>query len=342
MKKWVILLLVSTMSGVSNGQTIKNLVMEGGGVRGLAYPGALIELEKAGLLDSVTQVAGTSSGGLNALLLCVGYRPEEMKNIVLEMKVHRLNQRGFPVISTWHRMNHKFGWYSSERLLGILEDLVEKQTNNPNMTFGQLRDSAVAHPFRYRDLFLTGTDLVSQGCIVFSHLSFPDMRIVDAARISMTIPLYFEAIFMDKDGRILESSRSMDSNTMIMVDGGLGLNYPIHIFDTLVHANPHALYLPNPETLGLKFEADEQIDYNIRGKGLAPVRIHKVTEFVNAFYNVSFEEINRSAMSGQDWERTIFIPTQDFSPRIRRLSTDDKQFLLENAAEAVTVYLNGN
>jgi NTE family protein len=157
----------------------------------------------------------------------------------------------------------------------------------------------------------------------------------------MTIPLYFEAIFLDSTGHVLQSRKEMDSNTMILVDGGLGLNYPIHLFDTLVRHNPHSVYQPNPHTLGIKFDDDQQIDYNIRGKGLAPMRIRKVTEFIGAFYNVSFEEINRSTMSITDWERTIFIPTDGFSPRIRRLKQAEKQFLLNRASEATAKYLNG-
>ncbi len=336
----ILILLLST-TYQTKCQTIKNLVLEGGGIRGLAYPGALFELEKAGMLDSITRVAGTSSGGFNAALLSIGYSPEEMIEIVMALKVHRLNQRGIPLISPGVRMRKKFGWFSSQRLSNYIEELIKRRTSNKDLTFEQLHDSAIKYPDVYKDLFLTGTDLKSQNTVLFSYQTFPKMRIVDATRISMTIPLYFEAIFMDRSGKILNSKKEMDSTTMIMVDGGLGMNYPIHVFDTLVKGNPHSLFVPNPGTLGLKFETNEQIDYNIRGKGLAPMKIYKVTEFIGAFYNVSFEEINRSALSIKDWERTIFIPIDGISPRIKRLSMHEKQFLIKSGSDAVVRHING-
>ena len=51
----------------------RNLVFEGGGVKGIAYAGALKELEKKGLLTSLQRVAGTSAGAITATLLAVGY-----------------------------------------------------------------------------------------------------------------------------------------------------------------------------------------------------------------------------------------------------------------------------
>ena len=47
----------------------RNLVFEGGGVKGVAYVGALNELHKRGILDSIERVGGTSAGAINAVLL---------------------------------------------------------------------------------------------------------------------------------------------------------------------------------------------------------------------------------------------------------------------------------
>ena len=42
--------------------TYRNLVMEGGGIRGIAYGGSLLELEQQGLLRGIERVGGTSAG----------------------------------------------------------------------------------------------------------------------------------------------------------------------------------------------------------------------------------------------------------------------------------------
>ena len=44
----------------------KNLVFQGGGVKGIAYGGALDVLDKKGILKNIIRVAGTSAGAINA------------------------------------------------------------------------------------------------------------------------------------------------------------------------------------------------------------------------------------------------------------------------------------
>ena len=51
----------------------RNLVFEGGGVKGIAYIGAMQVLEEKGILTSVQRVGGTSAGAINATLLALGY-----------------------------------------------------------------------------------------------------------------------------------------------------------------------------------------------------------------------------------------------------------------------------
>ncbi|MFD1873900.1 patatin-like phospholipase family protein [Hymenobacter bucti] len=42
----------------------RNLLMKRGGIRGIAYGGALQELEKQGVLTHITRVGGTSAGAI--------------------------------------------------------------------------------------------------------------------------------------------------------------------------------------------------------------------------------------------------------------------------------------
>src|SRR5699024_7257619 len=50
----------------------ENLVFEGGGVKGIAYAGAIAVLEKNGVLADIRRVAGTSAGAIMACLLALG------------------------------------------------------------------------------------------------------------------------------------------------------------------------------------------------------------------------------------------------------------------------------
>ena len=62
----------------------KNLVFEGGGVKGIAYGGALDVLDKMKILSSVIRVAGTSAGAINAVLVALGYTSAEVSKIIAD------------------------------------------------------------------------------------------------------------------------------------------------------------------------------------------------------------------------------------------------------------------
>jgi predicted acylesterase/phospholipase RssA len=69
--------------------------MKGGGIRGIAYGGALQELAAQGVLGHITRVGGTSAGAIQAALLAVGYSPEAIIDIVNRTPVQRLNDGRF-------------------------------------------------------------------------------------------------------------------------------------------------------------------------------------------------------------------------------------------------------
>jgi predicted acylesterase/phospholipase RssA len=60
---------------------IENLVLRGGGAKGVGYPPALVELEKHGKMSGVKQVVGTSAGALTAALLASGLSAEQFQNV---------------------------------------------------------------------------------------------------------------------------------------------------------------------------------------------------------------------------------------------------------------------
>lgn len=61
---------------------IRNLVFEGGGVKGIAYGGALKVMEEKGILDGLQRVAGTSAGAITATLLAVGYLADAVGDVI--------------------------------------------------------------------------------------------------------------------------------------------------------------------------------------------------------------------------------------------------------------------
>ncbi|TGE21465.1 patatin [Hymenobacter aquaticus] len=321
----------------------RNLVMEGGGIRGIAYGGALQELENHGVLAGIRRVGGTSAGAIQAALLAVGYSPAEIIAVVNDMPVQRLNDGRLIFFGGSTRLIKQYGWYRGDQFTRFMGELVERKTHDPNLTLGQFHDLVRQDSLHYRDLYTTGTNLTTQRVQVFSHETHPDMRVADAVRISMSIPLYFRAVLLDAQGHVVRQP-AKGQPVQVLVDGGLLANYPIDLFDQPRYrpgasgAGPAAV---NPETLGLRLDRPEQIAYDTLATGrqqLAPYVINSFGSYVGALYNVALENLNPPRAT--DWPRTVSISTAGFNPKIKRISAQQKQQLLDSGRAGVQQFLS--
>ena len=325
----------------------RNLVLEGGGIRGIAYGGALQELESRGVLAGIRRVGGTSAGAIQAALLAVGYSAQEIVEVVNATPVQRLNDGRFIFVGGTRRLVKQYGWYRGDELSRYLSELVARKTQRPDLTLGELHALALAQPGRFRDLYTTGTNLTQQRTQVFSYETDPTLRVADAVRISMSIPLYFRAVLLDAQNHVI-TSPTPGQPVQVLVDGGLLANYPIDLFDKpryLPAAHPAPTpdargNVRNPETLGLRLDRAEQIAFDTTATGrqqLAPYPITDFNSYVGALYTVAFENLNPTQPT--DWPRTISINFLDFSPRIKRISAAQKQQLMASGRAGVVNFL---
>ena len=58
------------------------LVLSGGGIRGISYAGAFLELEKHGYLKKLKEILGVSVGALFGFAYSIGYKPNELLEFV--------------------------------------------------------------------------------------------------------------------------------------------------------------------------------------------------------------------------------------------------------------------
>lgn len=306
--------------------TYKNLVFEGGGVRGIAYAGALKVLEERNGLQSVERVGGTSVGAITALLVALGYTADEMSAILTDLKIGQFNDGRWFFVGGLHRMSRRYGWYRGERFERWLATLIVRKTGNADLTFDQLHQRRTTG---LRDLYVTGTNLTAQQTIVFSYQHTPDLPLKTAVRISMSIPLYFGAVFVDDRGQVVRKPRK-GQTYQILVDGGLTANYPIDLFDTDGR--------PNPETLGLKLERPEQIRQYNTGNGLAPYSIRNINDYVSAVYNYVIENLNRKPATVDERSRTIYISMEGVRPRVRRMRPEETERLYSSGERAARLF----
>src|SRR6476620_9787215 len=98
MKKIKLILIFVLCKLILAAQTrtvIKNLAFEAAGIRGIAYCGAIQEMESRDLMKPVEKVAGTSSGAIVALLVSLGYSGEEIEKLIGETNFKKFNDGNF-------------------------------------------------------------------------------------------------------------------------------------------------------------------------------------------------------------------------------------------------------
>lgn len=328
MKRYSVLIIFLCFQQLLTAQTkpvIKNLVFEGSGIRGIAYCGAIHEMEMAGMMQPVEKVAGTSAGAIVALTISLGYTGKEIQEIVSGTNFNKFNDGRYFFAGGINRINKYFGWYRGNSIEKWLEEIIKIKTGNSNITFEELYQKG------YKELYVTGTCLNKQKLIIFSHETYPKMKVKDAVRISMSIPLYFESVFIDLDGKVIQHPRKKD-DLDVMVDGGITGNFPIRIFDSA------SVY--NKSTLGFRIDSDAQIKNDKGSKNLAPMPVGNLKEYLNAFYYMAIENLNRQQLTSEDWQRTVSISDGKIGPRIRKLSKEDLSVLTESGRQAMKNFLN--
>ncbi|MFT4734065.1 MAG: NTE family protein [Psychromonas sp.] len=335
-----LLLLISLIPVTSFGQkapVYRNLIMEGGGILGIAYGGAMLEMEERGMLKDITRVGGTSAGAIQACLLAIGYTVEEISEIISNTPIETFNDDGF-VPRGAKRLINNYGWFKGDTFLSAIESLIRERTGNASLTFSDLHNLAISYPFR--DLYVVGADLSEQKSVVFSYENYPNMRIADAVRVSMSIPLYYQALWLNKEGKVIKEP-SPEDNCHLFVDGGILMNYPIEIFDHSHYikdyqGEPQALF--NTETVGYRLDRTEQIDQELKkGVGIAPYDINDFNSYVSAL--MSLMRRNVSTPHPEDVNRTIFINDHGISARVRRVPDDEKKELMRSGKQGVIDFL---
>jgi NTE family protein len=291
-------------------------------MKGLAYSGAFEVLDSIGITQHIERVAGTSSGAMNGLLISIGYTGKEITHLNLIKNFGKYSQVGIPILSGLIRFYRKYGYYKTDRFMKELAQAMAAKGISPEITFRELHELRGTN-LKLKDLYITGANLTDQKLEVFSHQTYPNMKIIDAVKISISIPLYYEAIFMQPDGSIIDKKQA-NQKTKVMTDGGVIDNYPFHVFDSLVTLNEgrNQYYLCNEKTLGLKLETDSSQH---------TMAYHQITDqkdFFGAFSHLSSETLNRRHLGKQQLDQTIFINTQGFNPKIRRLNEKKKREII--------------
>jgi NTE family protein len=210
-----------------------DLVLSGGGVKGIGLVGAVVALMEAGY--TAERVSGTSAGSIVGAIVAAAAQgqkmtPAEVKDLALSLNYKEFLDPGpiesVPLIGPSVALLRGTGIYRGDRV----HDWVRIQLKRLGViTFGDLayNDSNLLPERRYR-LVVTVAD-VTTGQLVRLPWDYrrvygvdpDDQQVADAVRASMSIPFFFRAASL-KGRAGLRST---------LVDGGILSNFPIDSLD---------------------------------------------------------------------------------------------------------------
>ncbi|HEU64225.1 MAG: hypothetical protein KR126chlam4_00258 [Candidatus Anoxychlamydiales bacterium] len=351
---------------------LENLVLEGGGAKGIAYIGALKELESLNALTNLKRVAGTSAGAIIATFIALGYNINEIQAILFETDLSQFldyyiseeNIINFyentsitkifkdvldemyelfknPITTVEKTLTYFKDIFDTDSLCAgedfreWIEKKIYEKTNIHFLTFKELRH-LIEKDQKFKHLHVFTTKI--QPTLEIFRMStedkkFDDVIISDAIRASMSIPGVFNPHTLYIKNS--ENKRVKKEGFGLFVDGGVLDNFPITAFDTLEY-----------ESKSYTKENKDYVKLNKRTLGLSlytpgtkkdqiPNEVSNVFDLGTTILELFFHsEVLFQKLEPYDKYRTIEIDDLDVSTLEFKLSEEEKKALEESGKKA--------
>ena len=318
-----------------------DLVLEGGGVKGIGLAGAVLELDEAGY--AFKRVAGTSAGAIAAALICAlnaaGKPLTQLTEILASVDYPRFMTKShlrstFGRVGEAERLLLHMGLYDGDYLIdwlgGALRDIGVTR-------FGQLRlddpgaDSTLTDPQKYTLIVLT-SDITRARCVrlpwdypCYGHPDIDNELIVDAVRASMSIPFFFDPVRVRAPKTILDGT-TYEAGTVTWVDGGMLSNFPIEVFDRC--DNTRARW----PTIGIKLSARQTVVPS-------GASVTNVINEAEACLHTLLDNADRYYLTPDRAAQTIFVDSCGLKATDFHLTPDDQRKLEANGHAAAQTWL---
>jgi predicted acylesterase/phospholipase RssA len=221
-----------------------SVVIKGGGVKGLAFAGALLELENYFSFDTF---AGTSAGAITAVLLGAGYKPVELLEILDKKDFNEFKDASlFKGILNFIKTR---GFYPGDEIEKWITQLISAKLPEilNDITMEDLPTHTIVYSSRIKD-----------GTLIFdSKKQRKETHVAFATRCSMSIPYFFSP-------KLIDGVR--------VYDGGTRNNFPLKLFlESYPNRPVIGLYLINGTKKG-GFVVGELKDIAIDGEEIPIVQ----------------------------------------------------------------------
>lgn len=280
----------------------ENLVLEGGGVKGLAYIGALKALNDTNLIKDIKRVVGTSVGSMFAVFVACKVNNEIIDKYGLSIfnKITEQHDSFFREILNFYESR---ALHNNTIIYDSINLLLYEIYNIHNMTFSQLYEKTNV------ELTIVSSCISTESVTYFNHMNYPDLEVAKCVQMSTAIPFFYTPVTF---------------NDTLWVDGGIVDNFPINFYDDC-DGNYNDL------TLGLYFKSDDDM--------ITQINTSSYLGLIEAIENTQLESNIRQSIGNVNDRNIISINVGKISPIDFKLSYESKKKLIDNGYNAVQEFL---
>jgi NTE family protein len=269
----------------------KILVLSGGGIRGISFIGALHALHELNILQNMQTFAGTSVGSLILFLYIIGYKPIDLLEFIKAFDLNKLKSISVSLFL------ESYGLDSGDKIVKTLVKFLDTQNIKHDITFIELFNKT------NKTFIVTSVNVSEQKAEYFSHRTHPTMSVVQAIRMSISIPFVFTPV---------------QFNNCLYVDGGCIDNFPLKQFSGNVD-----------ELIGVYIVNNNEDKKNIRS--FDEYAMNVINSMINGITNASIE----------NYEKYIIgIDIGSISSINFDITSEMKTFMYDAGYKAVHKYIN--
>ena len=182
---------------------LKKLVFSGGGIKGIAFIGALKVLDKYNLLSCIDTYLGCSAGAIVALLISIGYSPDDLYRLFTQVNISKYQD------FEMEKFLETKGIDTGNKLMQLIYTITRRKDVDQETTFQELFKKTG------KTLIMVGSNITRNRVKYFSHLETPHAKVLQILRITISYPYVFQPVIWEDE---------------MYVDGGLLNPFPIKYF----------------------------------------------------------------------------------------------------------------
>ena len=181
------------------------ICLSGCGIFGFTFLGAIDKLIDENIINinDINTWIGTSAGAIISFIFCLGYNIDELLDFIDNFNFNILLPKKLKLFNILNTN----GLNNGNKFIFIFKKFIFNKFNTENLTFKEL------YNLTNKKLIIIGTNYTNNTEECFSFENTPDMSIITAVRISMSIPIVFSPILY---------------NSCYYIDGGIKNNFPFN------------------------------------------------------------------------------------------------------------------